>query len=151
MKVFIVTENNIKEIYGRVYKFFYNRNKTGFACWHTFDCGFKKKISRYIALDTQKKDTDTYYKYPSPLEVKLNDEQNRIIIYLTATDSFSIKPGDKIAFLGNRIIHKEKWIIRGYDFVYTVYQVLPMNDHEQKSIHLAHERMDAVYRNDFYD
>jgi len=149
MKVFTVTEDNIKEICGRVRKFFYNRNETGFASWHTFDCGFKKRISRYIALDGPKKDVDTYYKYPAPLEVKLNDDQDRIIVYLTASDSFSIKPGDKIAFLGNRIVHKEKWIIRGHNFIYTVYQVLPMCIHEQRSIHDIHERMDADFRNGF--
>lgn len=132
MKVYTVTENNLNYIYGRLIKFFYNNNKTGFERWHTFDCGFKKHIPREIVINGEK--VSTSIDYPRPLKISGysigkvkptgKDILDSIVIIFTATDSDSIHIGDKIAFMGNHIIVSSKWAFtKQHKYVYNVYQV----------------------------
>lgn len=144
MKVFTVTDDNINYIFGRVVKFFYNNHETGFESWHSFDCGFKKHIPRKILIDGKKVSTGIHY--PKPLKISAysrgrvtpggNDILESIIINLTATDNDSIHIGDKIAFMGNRIILRQKWLFtKDNNWIYTVYQVKPMRHDAQIAMH----------------
>lgn len=137
MKVINVTEKNMKGIYGKLKKFFYNKHRTGFEEWHNFDCGFKRHISPNIVIDKQW--IFNVNRFPSPDEVEYIPKGKRpgidydyIRIGLTTDNGASILPGDKIAFLGNRIITRTRWrILRDRGYIYTVYQVLPMSKKEQ--------------------
>lgn len=133
MKVITITEDNIKDVYGRLRKFFYNNSKTGFECWHNFDCGFKKHISRYVEIKNRK--VRICNLYPAPIEIKLHEKCMYIAFNLTATDGDGVQIGDKIAFCGNRIIIRKKWFLpHDHNYVYTVYQAYPMDQHKQKSM-----------------
>lgn len=169
MKAIVITKNNIKDVYGRLRKFFYNKNKTGFESWHNFNCGFKKHISRYITITIR---DDEYSKeekckisimYPAPEEIELCNYRKEYIIcgekrdsvpyirmHITATDSTRFDVGDKIAFCGNRIIHKSKLFD---DYVYQVYQATPMSEHEQNILKECAKResqfYDSLYEDDY--
>lgn len=138
MKVITITEENIKSVYGKLRKFFYNRNQTGFEEWHNFDCGFGR-ISPYIHIDGNK--IRNIHKYPAPDEVMYYPKgtvpgissYGYIVIRLTATDCDSLRCGDKIAFCGNRIVYRTKatYSFR-HRYIYSVFQVLPMSKRKQE-------------------
>lgn len=136
MKVITITKDNISEMYSRLKKFFYNKNRTGFEEWHNFDCGFKKHINRYITLDGVKEEICNYF--PSPESVELIEKGNTWIrIVFTANNIDMLEVGDKIAFLSNRIITKKKWHIASLGKnIYTVYQVKPMSEEQQSRIRM---------------
>ena len=147
MKVITVTEENLDVIFGRLYKFFYNKHKTGFTCWHNFDCGFKRHINPIVEIDGEK--INVMREYPTPAKMRLNNGlftySDYILINLTANDSELIEPGDKIAFLGNRIIIRSKWFsFSEYNYIYTVYQAEPMSDERKWSLHLSAESINAA-------
>lgn len=128
MKVFTITKENIKDIYGRLHKFFYNKNKTGFIVWHNFDCGFKKRIRPVICLSCPNSKGvfkyRTMIKYPAPTMLQLV-ENERIRLLITTGESDSLKIGDKIAFCSNRIIYRTEctWDKKRHKYIYSVFQV----------------------------
>lgn len=134
MRVITITEKNIKNVYARIRKFFYNNNRTGFESWHNFDCGFKKRINRNIHLYGEKygEKMTISYMYPSPEEIKLDGQY--IHIYYVAGESTTLKIGDKIAFLGNRITFREKWMYGHMRYIYTVFQATPMSKETQENL-----------------
>ncbi len=159
MKAIVITPNNIKDVYGRLRKFFYNKNKTGFESWHNFNCGFKKHISRYITISDDDYPKEEKYKisimYPAPEEIELCNYHKEYVIFdekrdsvpyirmrITATDCTVFDVGNKIAFCGNRIIHKSKLFD---EYVYQVYQATPMSDHEQNILKECAERASQFY------
>lgn len=160
-KVITITENNIKEVYGRLRKFFYNNNETGFEGWHNFDCGFKKHINRNIYINGKKVPTCIMYPAPDEIELILKRDENNyynldfIRISLTATDSFSLQYGDKIAFCGNRIILRTKCFFSGYKYIYSVYQVNPMPKERQyrmkRNAELEYEAWEENYCREWKD
>lgn len=153
MKVITITENNIKEVYGRLKKFFYNSNTTGFEEWHNFDCGFKKHISPVIYIGKDKiRNINTY---PSPNNVKYMSKgsvpgisYSYILVRLTATNSFSLQPGDKISFCGNRIIYRHKSILRDHNYTYSVFQACAMRKDRQKELRMIAELESTLFDED---
>ena len=155
MKIITITEKNMKSIHGRLKKFFYNKNYTGFEEWHNFDCGFKKHISPLIYIGKDK--IRNVLKYPSPDAVEYNPKgtvpgisYSYISLRLTASDGDSLHIGDKIAFCGNRIIYRTKCSWGNHKFIYTVFQVLPMKKEKQNQMKLWAEREEAMYEADYY-
>lgn len=123
MKVITVTEKNIKDVYARMKKFFYNKNYTGFTSCHNFDCGFKKRISKYIEIDGEKISVERQYLAP----LKMFLENDTIYINLNVIDGCHLTCGDKIAFLGNRIMFRNTWRLMGSNYVYHVFQATPVD------------------------
>lgn len=124
----MVTEQNIKSIYGRVRKFFYNRNSTGFVNWHNLDCGWKN-IKQYQDEDFGgefEKDI-----IPAPQKIEFEDKMGEpfIRINFSAGEGSLIQIGDVISFRSNKLITKCKWILHdGYNYIYTVFQVTGISD-----------------------
>lgn len=152
MKVITITAGNINYVYGRLKKFFYNRNRTGFLSWHNFDCGFKKHIDPNIYLETDGNKVPTFHEYPSPDDVKLvkNGEYSYIVMHLMPGYGSSLKCGDKIAFCGNRIITRSEFFF-DHKYIYSVMQVLPMNESKQRKMRSYAEMEEAAYEEDYYD
>lgn len=136
MKAITITKENIGWVYSRLSKFFYNKNRTGFEEWHNFDCGFKKHISRYITIDGEKEEICNYF--PSPELIELVEKGNTWIrIVFTPNSIDTLEVGDKIAFLSNRIIIKNKWGITPLGKnIYTVYQVKSMSEEYKSRIRM---------------
>lgn len=131
MRVITITEKNIKSVYGRLKKFFYNNNHTGFEEWHNFDCGFKRHISPIIHIGKNK--VRNIHKYPSPDAIKYNHKgtvpgivHSYVLLILTAVNRDALHIGDKISFCGNRIIYRTESSLGNCKYIYTVFQVLPM-------------------------
>lgn len=133
MKVITITENNMKEIYGRLNKFFHNNNATGFEEWHSVNCGFKRHISRGMYIDGRKiKNVSS--RFPAP-DIRIDQEGPSIIMDFTVLDPHSLKYGDKIAFCGNHIILRTKEPFFGENLnLYTVYQASPMTQETQQKM-----------------
>lgn len=155
MRVITITEKNMKDIYGRLKKFFYNNNKTGFEEWHNFDYGFKKHISSEIYIGEDK--IRNVLTYPSPNSIEYNPKgtvpgisYDFISLHLTASDGDSLRCGDKIAFCGNRIIYRTKCSWGSYKYIYSVFQVLPMNKAEQDAKRLWAEKEMEMFESDYY-
>ena len=149
MKVLTITENNIKEVYGRLKKFFFNKNSTGFEEWHNFDCGFKKHISTEIFIGNKR--IRNIRQYPSPDHIRFDDiGSGYIILNLTATDSSGLQCGDKIAFCGNRIIFRTKCFWGDHKYIYSVFQVFPMSKAAQDNKRICAERDAAMYEAYYY-
>lgn len=154
MKAIIITEDNIKEVYGKLRKFFYNKNKTGFSTSHSFDTGFKKRINPYIYISNEK--IKTYMVYPQPESVEFHPvgsvpgiRKSFIRVRTTAVDSFILNIGDKIAFLGNRINIRQKCIfLKEHRFIYTTYQALPIDKKEQDRLRTHAHHMSMVFGDD---
>lgn len=155
MRTITITERNIKSVYGRLKKFFYNNNHTGFVEWHNFDCGFKKHISPIIYIGKDK--IRNVHQYPSPNAVKYRHKgtmpgisYSYISLMLTAADGDSLHIGDKIAFCGNRVIYRTKCNWGDHNYIYTVFQVLQMEENKQNQMKLWAEREEAIYEADYY-
>lgn len=158
----LVTENNINEIYGRLKKFFYNKNNSGFITWHNYDCaGFKGKIKKTIDLSDSMLKHD-YVKiereFPAPLNIALKTKNPDECIYKTyilcsldANHGLAIYLGDRISFRGNKII------IRGHalsifdnkKYLYSVYQMIPMSKKVQDEMHDKAEYEKQLYDEEF--
>ena len=150
MKVITITEKNIKEVYGRLKKFFYNNNHSGFEEWHNFDCGFKKHISPLLHIGKDKIRNVNNYPSPDAIEYNQKGTGSYIILRLTATDGDSLHIGDKIAFLGNKIIYRTKGFFAGHKYIYTVFQAASMSDEEQNKKKLWAEMEAASFEADYY-
>lgn len=155
MRVTTITEENIKSVYGKLRKFFYNNNHTGFEKWHNFDCGFKKHISPMIYIGKDK--IRNVLKYPSPNAIEYRHKgtvpgisYSYISLMLTATDGDSLHIGDKIAFCGNRIIYRTKCTWGNHEYIYTTFQVLPMDETKQRQMKYWAEREEEIYEADYY-
>lgn len=155
MRAITITERNIKSVYGRLKKFFYNNNHTGFEEWHNFDCGFKKHISPIIYIGKDK--IRNVHKYPSPNAVKYRYKgtvpgisYSYISLMLTAADGDSLHIGGKIAFCGNRVIYRTKCNWGDHNYIYTVFQVLQMEENKQNQMKLWAEIEEAIYKADYY-
>lgn len=151
MKVITITEKNINDVYGKLCKFFYNNNSTGFESWHNFDCSFKKHISRYIYKYPKLRGETIRisHSYPAPEKISLG--ANKIVVSLTAGEGYTLDCGDKIAFLGNRIIQRREWGYSEEKYVYEVFQALPMSKQEQEERQLAAKREEMAYLGSDYD
>lgn len=161
MKAIRITENNIKEVYGRLRKFFYNNNRTGFIFWDNLDCGFKKHIKSFRSTKSYRStikdynfEIPIYSKLPSPDSVDFvqNNEQpemNHIFIRFTDMEFEYLEIGDKIAFCSNKIIIKSEWLEKRV--MYKVYQATPMTDEEQHNLKVLAKQEHEFYKNDFYD
>lgn len=132
MKVITITENNMKEIYGRLNKFFHNNNATGFEEWHNVNCGFKRHISRDMYVDGRKINISA--RFPAP-DIRIDQKSPSIIMEFTVLKVESLNLGDRIAFCGNRIIlcTKETFFDEKLN-CYTVYQALPMTQEAQEKM-----------------
>lgn len=124
MKGILVTEQNLKSVYGR-----FNR----FAKHNLYDmhwllnCGMKKRFKSTYRMDNGEMYNTrcTIRIYPEYIQPHSNFDINRIRINCQnpATDyigSFEIQPGDSIWFLGNRVIIKQP-IIPEIHCGYTLY------------------------------
>lgn len=123
-KQIIVTEKNFKWIYSRLKKFFGHRYM---SYWHTFDCGNKKRIGKKIDSGRYNEKPiipDEHYRH-HPVDVSLNERFPDYIFMKCGRDSsWTIKVGDTISFIGNRIILKKKWFpISGNEYVYYCFQI----------------------------
>ena len=140
MNPMIITDKNINDVYTRLRKFFYNRNQTGFEAWHDYDCGFKKRIKRYIDEEGNRLDAQ---RYPAPVMITLEGNRSYgrcISVQLVAGEGFELCCGDKIAFYGNRIVCRTDWPHNdSIKYIYSTFQACPMTQEEQESIHLMAE------------
>lgn len=123
-KQIIVTEKNFKWIYSRLKKFFGHRYM---SYWHTFDCGNKKRIGKKIDYGRHSKKPiildEHYLRWPVNASL---DERFPDYIFLKWgwNNSWTIRVGDTISFIGNRIIHKKKWFsISGNEYIYYCFQI----------------------------
>lgn len=133
MKVITITENNIKEIYGRLNKFFHNNNATGFEEWHNVNCGFKRHISRDMYIDGRKI-LNMSAKFPAP-DIRIDQKDLTIVVEFTALKSENIQIGDRIAFCGNHIILcTQETFFDEKKIFYTVYQALSMTQEAQEKM-----------------
>lgn len=155
MKVVTITEKNIKSVCGRLKKFFYNNNHTGFEEWHNFDCGFKRHISPLIYIGNNK--IKNVLQYPSPETIEYKQKgtvsgisYSYILLRFTASDGDSLHIGDKIAFCGNRVVYRTKCFWGDYKYIYTVFQVLPMGEDRQNQMKIWAERESVMYEADYY-
>ena len=109
MKTIEITENNANWIIGRLNRFFRHKN---FIVWHQFNGGMKKRISRYLKFPHNKYTPYTYDINTSSLylnvelfpvsDIKYPDVIARIT--LSDCSMVVIALGDRVTFLGNRII-----------------------------------------------
>lgn len=164
IKVITVTDNNIRDVYGRIKKLFNNRNRTGYIEWHNFNCGFKKRINPYIEIDGGKVRTDN--KYTSSVEVEMDREHRTsrgkdayaayIRVKLGPGCADIIQIGDRVAFRGNHLIVREPWdFIMEAGYIYTVYQAIPMSLEEQEELdnemQFQQETEERLYEDDYRD
>lgn len=130
MKIITVNEKNITSVYGKVKNFFQNKNHTGFEAFHNYDCGFHK-------VKPMEDVKNPIREYPDVLEVKLLKflDKWKIDIKLTAMSMITIQDGDKIAFLGNRIIHKDGDNFPLKRYQYTVFTQKEMSMETCQKLH----------------
>ena len=126
MKAITVTEKNIKSINGRLKRFFKHGD---FMVWHNFDCGMKKHISRYIDINIPghyEKHVDTMYPYRGITvhERVYSDKITTLYIEMNYDEGFRIKPGMKVAFLGNRVIIRSDFLSSIHKYCYQCFQIL---------------------------
>lgn len=128
MKPIIVTEGNLQYIYGRVRKFFYNRNRTGFSKWSSFDCGFKKNL-RSFSKNGMDFISPKFVKIDSHKDIPGISDKPFILIKLVPNAEFAIRIGNRVAFCGNRIIVQNNHCYPfEHNFEYEVFQVLPVEE-----------------------
>lgn len=149
MKVITITSENINDVYGRLHKFFYNKNRTGFEEWHNFNCGFKKHISPYIYIDGKKERVVNVYPSPDEVELVIRGGQSWIVVRLMSGHGFVLQCGDKIAFCGNRIIHRSKWMFGGYE--YEVFQAYKMSEEKQQTMKYYAEMEHKAWENEMME
>lgn len=114
MKGIIITENNIKDVFGRLNKQLSNHK---ILYWYNFDCGSKKNIKPYSHIK---------YYYIKLLEIDDRYSSTQYIrLLLNSNNGIVINTGDKIAFSGGKIIIKSKFILGGY--IYNVLQPYSKN------------------------
>lgn len=116
-KMIKTTEQNIKQIYGILKKFFMSKNN-GYITWHNFDCG-KRKINPYKNL------TQTYNKLPINFELDTNRIDNKILIRINPIKGkgFIFKVGDEIELKSGIIKHKQKWNASSdKNYIYRIFQ-----------------------------
>lgn len=153
MKTIIVTKQNIKEVYGRLRKFYNNKNSNGIIEWHNFDCGFKKHISPYINIGGKQVRVENKYSGNVKLRLEgMDKSEPYIIIGFSATDTGVVKVGDKLAFLGNRYIHREDWVFKHeYSYIYSTYQLVKMSYEEKASLDYQAEMFAEMNEDDLED
>ena len=114
MKGIIITENNIKDVLGRLNKQLSNHK---IFYWHNFNCGFKKNIKPYSRIK---------YYYIKLFEIVDGYSSTQYIrLLFDSNNGIVINTGDKIAFSGGKIIIKSKFILGGY--IYNVLQPYSKN------------------------
>lgn len=113
-----VTLGNIDSVCGRMKKFFWNNNETGFETWHNFDCGWRN-IKPYCER--------RLIAPPTKIEIDSMFEDTFIRVALSATSTFIVKVGERINFSSNKIIIQSKWNITSYSYVYSIYQCAKMS------------------------
>ena len=131
MKGVVITEENKKQVYGRLEKFFKHQN---FVIWHQFDCGMKKRLGHYI--NVKEPFEDVLQKYDVMREANGCSCYNYVKTFSIygSYEVFSVhygdcvtefKVGDEVLFLGNRIIVKQpfKHCIEDVDFLYLCIQI----------------------------
>lgn len=123
MKSIVITKKNAKWVFSRLEKFFRHKN---FLCWHQFSGGMKKRIGHIVrggrysdgySFDVMRKYHNVELRYPEP---KFGPG---LIVDLNYDEGLLIKPGDSVAFLGNRIILKQKDGVIG-TYCYQCFQIL---------------------------
>ena len=116
MKGITITKENLNYVLGRLNKFFFNNNHTGFSVWYNCNCGSKKHIEPQLGnIDYRKAES-------------ISVDFNSVTIWLSGYDPYNFNIGDKIDFRNNKIIHKAEWFFNNQPtrrFIYTVFQVKP--------------------------
>lgn len=120
VRMITITEENMPAIAGRLKKFFEREDKVIFNSWD-FNCGFKKYIKPTGVLYNYY-DSSTFYVEYVPKVTKLDVAY--IELYFGNDDYFLLDVGDKVAFLGDRIITSTT---SGSFWQYDMWQILPEN------------------------
>lgn len=132
MNTFELSEKNILHVGGMIKKFF-NKHKN-FIAWHQFNCGMKKRIGYDINIrmpgDTEDMFVSTNRKVCN-IECKINKNCSYPISigYIDNYEEycgFGLKVGDKVSFIGNRIMFrtKEPFGNGKYRYLYQCYQIV---------------------------
>lgn len=98
-KGIIITQDNYKQVAGRLRRFFYNEKRyvgRSMTVWHTFSGGMRKRIPVYAFKNT-------YH------DVTMYDNKNEFTIRYGVGNVHRFQIGEEVWFLGNRIIVKSKW------------------------------------------
>jgi hypothetical protein len=124
LKTILITDGNKARIWSKLNKFF---SHSAYTKWHTYDCGMRKRIRHKMPGSS-----NTMEYYPC-VKAKLSDEDT-FVISLNVGSSRTIKVGDSIAFVGNRIIVKTKWWGNGeYSWLYWCCQIgFPSSKYHRK-------------------
>lgn len=144
-KVHTVTEENYKWIFSKVTKFFEGRE--GFTSWHQFYGGMKKRVrtvhnnrkfptfyhignlDRNFVPDSER----VIHTYQYGFEVCSHEDEDHIpedvlVVRMNDDEGFCIHPGDKVAFLGNRILIRTESAVNPYKYCYQMFQILKEKD-----------------------
>jgi len=124
----VVTEKNIHVIYGKLKRFFYNKNDTGFIMYHNFDCGWKNIKPYHIKQKIIK---------PDYVELdKINNTRFIRITLQNGVSGFAIELGDRIQFFGNKIIFQSKCKhFGGNDYSYEVFEQVELSEADLDDIY----------------
>lgn len=157
MKTTKITRKNISMIYGKVQNFFQNKAHTGFEVFYNFNCGFNhiNPVLEHLAHkpDTTRELPDVIASDGIVLTCPIHREKvgtgktwkfdttKRVIhLNLTATYHMTIKEGDRITFLGSRIIIKSRTLEKDI-FKYTVFTQKAMPSSKKQAMHAYADRM----------
>lgn len=125
MKTVTINKDNIQFVYGRLKKFFNNNNNTCFETWFNLNCGFKKRIKPMWGFNHTT--IIGNHIYENDITIMAGDEG--IWFPTFGMDINDIMIGDKISFLGNRIVYSKKV---GKSVVYTTIQVLTREEYNSR-------------------
>lgn len=127
MRVITVNNKNITSVYGKLKKFFCNKNHTRFEAFHNFNCGFHH-ISPMPEDYPGEADIIREYPCTMPSEVILRPcylDKNKMIIVVSSC-SIIIEEGNQIVLSGDRLIIKSGWFYEDVH-MYTVVTKKPWN------------------------
>lgn len=134
MKIITITEKNANWVIGRLNRFFKHDKM---LVWHQFDCGIRKRLGSIIDLGvnsrpfnnpkkmvdvTRMYDGVSFRKYNNPYIVDYYRD-TVACIDLNYDEGYTIGIGDKIVFLGNRIIVRNNFNMIGHQYLYTCFQI----------------------------
>lgn len=118
MKAITIDSRNCNRVFSKLEKFFAHDE---FCGWHQWDTGMKKRIGHHVKSHYGDYKHDVMRLYRGPFTVKRLG--NRLVINMSWDEGFVVGEGDKVAFLGNRIMIRTKQTCFDYQYLYQVFQI----------------------------
>lgn len=141
MKSITINSHNAKWIASRLNRFFGSHH---LVTYHQWDCGMKKRIGKIMKGDPYSSDPETRSSFDTTMavfkascSVRDSISSDEVVISINESlDQFEdydagyiLKEGDKVAFLGNRVIFRIHYPLKmlysyqKYDYLYVCYQI----------------------------